>query len=71
MQNKNYTSLPKFLAQTDYLWHLENEIREAIAYEAKRDGSTADFNDPFYRDKLDAEVKNTIVRAFSQYGINL
>ena len=71
MKNKNYTPLPRFLAQTDYLWHLEKEIREVIAYEAKRDGSTADFNNPFYREWLDEEIKNTIVRAFGQYGINL
>ena len=64
-------SLPRFLAQTDYLGHLHNEIMDEIEYQAKRDGETADFNKPFYREKLESEVKNTIKRAFSAYGIYL
>ena len=64
-------SLPRFLAQTDYLYHLHNEIRDEIEYQAKRDGATADFSEDFYREKLESEVKNTIKRAFSAYGIYL
>jgi len=70
---KKYTdiSLPRFLAQTDYIWHLTKEIREEIEYHAKRDGETVDFSESFYRDKLESEVKRAITRAFSAYGINL
>jgi hypothetical protein len=71
MKKYSDISLARFLEQTDYLYYLHNEIREEIEYQATRDGETANFNKPFYREKLESEVKNTIKRAFSAYGIYL
>jgi len=71
MKNYNYKSLNEFLGQTDFVWHLRNDIQSAIAYEAEKDGEIADFEKPFYSEKLESETKSVILDAFSQYGINL
>ena len=71
MKNYNYQSLNEFLSQTDFVWHLRNDIQSAIAEEAEKDGEIADFDNPFYSQKLEAETKSSILDAFAQYGINI
>ena len=71
MNNKNYKSLSEFLGQTDFIWHLRNDIRSTIEEEAEKDGEFADFDKAFYSQKLEAETKSRILDAFAQYGINL
>mgnify|MGYP003130373409 FL=1 len=71
MKSYNYQSLNEFLSQTDFVWHLRNDIQSAITEEAEKDGEIADFDKPFYSQKLEAETKSRILDAFAQYGINL
>jgi len=71
MKNYNYQSLNEFLSQTDFVWHLRNDIQSAIAEEAEKDGEIADFDNPFYSQKLEDETKSSILDAFAQYGINI
>ena len=50
---------------------MRNDIRSAITEEAEKDGEIADFDNPFYSQKLEAETKSSILDAFAQYGINI
>ena len=64
-------SLRDFLETSDYIYHLNESIREDLKEEAELDGNNFDLNDVYWADRFYYKRMHAIKREFSAHGIHL